>query len=333
MVAEGGRLLVVGGGVLGLAVAAAAAEDGWRVTLLEREDALCTVASGTSLAWANALAKRPASYAALSREGIKRHAAGSAAATEPWFTPMPADVRGVTVTEGGIVDVAAFARAHAGAIRDRGGIVRVGASVARIEADATGAVAVLGTGERVGADRVVLAAGVGTPALLRGHGALAPIDVVGPIGAIARVRAPASWSAGLTVGDELSARPSGAGELLLQSASLEEAIRDGSLPLDERACWRRLRAIASRHGLALEDDDLQGFGFAHRPQPVDGLPIAGWATDRLYVVVAHSGVTLAPVLGCLVAAELGGERQIELQGLRPPGSVPNDSDEEHIHGH
>src|SRR5688500_18859586 len=93
----GARLCVVGGGVLGLAVAADAAQAGWQVTLLERESALCRVASGASFAWANAHAKRPASYIALSREGLRRHAEGSAAGSEPWFTPMAAVAWGAQV--------------------------------------------------------------------------------------------------------------------------------------------------------------------------------------------------------------------------------------------
>lgn len=333
MAADGARLIVVGGGVLGLAVAADAAAAGWRVTLLEREDALCTVATGASFAWANALAKRPASYAALSRGGLRRHASASAASDEPWFMSMPADARGVRVAEGGVVDVAAFARAHSSAIRDLGGAIRVGASVVRIEADARGARALLDTGEAVDADRIVLAAGVGTPALLGGLGSLEPMDVLGPIGGLARVRRPRGWHGGLVLGDELSVRPGGDGELLLQSLSLEAALGAGSLPLDERVYWQQLREVAGRHGLPLRDDALLELRFAHRPQPTDGLPIAGWATERVYIVVAHSGVTLAPALGRLVTAELGGEAQPELQGFRPPGSVPNDSDKEHTHGH
>ncbi|MBV9004111.1 MAG: FAD-binding oxidoreductase [Solirubrobacterales bacterium] len=55
-----------------------------------------------------------------------------------------------------------------------------------------------------------------------------------------------------------------------------------------------------------------------RTIPGDLLPIAGWALDRLYVVATHSGVTLAPALGELVAAELlAGEEREELARFRP----------------
>jgi glycine/D-amino acid oxidase-like deaminating enzyme len=54
--------------------------------------------------------------------------------------------------------------------------------------------------------------------------------------------------------------------------------------------------------------------------PADGLPIVGPlpGLGRLYVAVMHSAVTLAPVVGRLVAQELvGGVRAPELEGVRP----------------
>ena len=45
---------------------------------------------------------------------------------------------------------------------------------------------------------------------------------------------------------------------------------------------------------------------AYRAMPADRLPIVGplpWL-DQLYLAVSHSGVTLAPVLGRLVAKEV-----------------------------
>jgi glycine/D-amino acid oxidase-like deaminating enzyme len=54
---------------------------------------------------------------------------------------------------------------------------------------------------------------------------------------------------------------------------------------------------------------LMGSVFSHceeaiRPMPQDGLPIVGWVEEGLYTVVTHSGVTLSPILGPLVAAEV-----------------------------
>lgn len=44
---------------------------------------------------------------------------------------------------------------------------------------------------------------------------------------------------------------------------------------------------------------------AHRVLPADGLPAIGWAADvGAYIVAAHSGVTLAPALAAVAAAEV-----------------------------
>eukprot|EP00955_Chlamydomonas_euryale_P099216 365203-Chlamydomonas_euryale.AAC.8 len=45
-------------------------------------------------------------------------------------------------------------------------------------------------------------------------------------------------------------------------------------------------------------------GVAYRPYPVDGHPLVGFAADGLYVCVTHSGMTLGPHLGRLVAGEV-----------------------------
>jgi glycine/D-amino acid oxidase-like deaminating enzyme len=51
---------------------------------------------------------------------------------------------------------------------------------------------------------------------------------------------------------------------------------------------------------------------AARPMPQDGLPVVGFVDDGLFAVVTHSGVTLAPFLAPLVAAELVHDVDLEL---------------------
>jgi len=54
--------------------------------------------------------------------------------------------------------------------------------------------------------------------------------------------------------------------------------------------------------------------------PADGLTVAGHVDDggRLYVVATHSGVTLAPLLGRIAAAEIVDETLNEVLGpFRP----------------
>ena len=57
-----------------------------------------------------------------------------------------------------------------------------------------------------------------------------------------------------------------------------------------------------------------------RPVPEDGYPIIGPAprAPDIHVAVTHSGVTLAPILGETVAAEVaGGQRVASLAPYRP----------------
>jgi glycine/D-amino acid oxidase-like deaminating enzyme len=51
---------------------------------------------------------------------------------------------------------------------------------------------------------------------------------------------------------------------------------------------------------------IEGVRIGIRPLPADGHSIVGWTgeAEGFYVVVTHSGVTLGPLLGELVAAEV-----------------------------
>ena len=65
--------------------------------------------------------------------------------------------------------------------------------------------------------------------------------------------------------------------------------------------------------------EAEGVGLARhtigwRPLPEDGFPVLGSsdATPGVYVAVMHSGITLAPLVGRLVASELLDDVQVEL---------------------
>jgi glycine/D-amino acid oxidase-like deaminating enzyme len=78
---------------------------------------------------------------------------------------------------------------------------------------------------------------------------------------------------------------------------------------------RLLGTFDDAHGVRLVDVRLGA-----RPMPADGLPVVGPVpgASGAYVAVMHSGVTLAPVVGRLVATELvDGVDAKELHGVRP----------------
>jgi glycine/D-amino acid oxidase-like deaminating enzyme len=106
---------------------------------------------------------------------------------------------------------------------------------------------------------------------------------------------------------------------------------DGSVLLGERSQETVARDLSQRHGRALLD---RAAGFlpvlrsarvarellAWRSMPADRLPIVGPVPglDKLYLAVTHSGVTLAPTLGRLVADEIAtGEQAWLLASFRP----------------
>jgi glycine/D-amino acid oxidase-like deaminating enzyme len=68
----------------------------------------------------------------------------------------------------------------------------------------------------------------------------------------------------------------------------------------------RIRGQAARYLPALADAEIESVSLCWRPMPQDEYPIIGFApgSATVYVTVTHSGVTLAPVIGELVAIEL-----------------------------
>lgn len=76
-------------------------------------------------------------------------------------------------------------------------------------------------------------------------------------------------------------------------------------------------------------------GVGMRPWPRDGHPLLGFTApgSGVYVAVSHSGVTLAPLLGELVAQEVAGERRAtELNPFRI-GREVGERDRAHVPPH
>jgi glycine/D-amino acid oxidase-like deaminating enzyme len=69
----------------------------------------------------------------------------------------------------------------------------------------------------------------------------------------------------------------------------------------------------------MADSELHEARVGVRPVPRDGLPLVGFTADvdNLYVVVSHSAVHLAPLLGRLAARELTLGPDHRLESFRP----------------
>jgi glycine/D-amino acid oxidase-like deaminating enzyme len=105
------------------------------------------------------------------------------------------------------------------------------------------------------------------------------------------------------------------GSVLVGERTQETVAAD---PSEEHA--RALLAQAARHFPALASVPVRRRTLAWRAMPADRLPIVGpvpWL-DSLYLAVTHSGVTVAPALGRLVAREVAaGEPDGLLSPFRP----------------
>jgi glycine/D-amino acid oxidase-like deaminating enzyme len=82
----------------------------------------------------------------------------------------------------------------------------------------------------------------------------------------------------------------------------------------------RMRAAAQRYLPGFTRAEFEGARICWRPMPLDGYPVLGVSPARpdVYLAITHSGVTLAPVIGELVAQEIVDGRLAEsLKDFRP----------------
>lgn len=115
-------------------------------------------------------------------------------------------------------------------------------------------------------------------------------------------------------------RPDGAGRIMLQSEHDEarftlESTREDTLPAAEAMIARAARLYPD-----LADTAPEAMRLSLRAIPGDGVSAVGPlpGIDGYYAAVTHSGVTLAPWLGRVVAAELtGGRTEETLKAFRP----------------
>jgi glycine/D-amino acid oxidase-like deaminating enzyme len=118
--------------------------------------------------------------------------------------------------------------------------------------------------------------------------------------------------------DGLMTRPEGGGRLLLHSDAIDARVRHDTttdpVPVEADELLDLARARL-RHA---ETAWVESVRVGIRALPRDRKPVVGPVRDGLYVVVTHSGITLAPALGELVAGELlDGQPAGALAGFRP----------------
>ena len=343
------HVIVVGAGIIGASIAWHLARDGARVTVVAEDNG--GVATPCSFAWINASWGNPefyyrfrhrsmAEWKRLAGElpglplswcgsiswdlppdrldayvtehgawgyGIERIDRAEISAREPHLTDIPDQA--LAVAEEGAVEPVAAARMLLADAEARGasivtaavrGLIRTGERI-------SGVVTSAGVIE---ADHVVLATGAGSAPLTATIGITLPIET--PAGLIVHSRPHPARLNGLVMANELHMRQTAEGRIIAGSDF------GGAAPgEDQHATAAALFDKIRRNLSDVPSLAMDFFTVGYRPTPKDGFPIIGNACDGLYIAVMHSGVTLAPLAGMLVAAEiLRGETDPMLASFR-----------------
>ncbi len=334
------RVIIIGAGIVGAALAFALGRQGAEVLVIAKGPGPATAAS---FGWAGASFHLGPAHFALRRESLAawhrfeaegapgldwqgclswefEGAALDAQASELaalGYPVEPVDAAGLRATlpflkqvpdkalsfpAEGAMDAGAMA---AGLLARAGARLFQGLTVRAIDAPGGQLRGVETDGGYFGADRVVVAAGTGAPALL------APLGVKLPLlprpGLILRTAPVAPRLGGILVGPFGELRQDREGHLHLPVATSHqsddaEAI-DGAAEALAAAALARLGAHFDLPGLACEQVSL-----GWRPVPEDGLPVLGPAgPDGLWLAGMHSGVTLAAGVAEGLAREIAGQ--------------------------
>ncbi|MCX4908979.1 FAD-binding oxidoreductase [Streptomyces sp. NBC_00878] len=174
-------------------------------------------------------------------------------------------------------------------------------------------------------DRLVLAAGRWTQRLAAQAGIDVPmVTDIGrgsqTVGLLGYSRSPEVDLRCVIHSPGLNLRPAAGGHAVLQALDLNADVDPADPPSADgniaSTLARRFSALLPNPGRAPEIDLRIGL----RSLPADGRTVAGYASpqSRVYCLVSHSGVTLAPVLGRLVATEITTDQEQGLLGAFRP---------------
>jgi glycine/D-amino acid oxidase-like deaminating enzyme len=217
---------------------------------------------------------------------------------------------------------ALLARGRAAGLR-----VRVNAEARELILGGSGGVTavLLGSCEELRSDVVVSCVGRWTESLLRLADVRIPMltpDPPGPrVAGLVVLTTRARRRLGCVISaDGLVIRPERDGRLLLHSDAHDEGIPGQTVP---ELAAEELVALLRTRIRGTQETGVEQARICVRALPADRLPVVGRALDGLYVVATHSGVTLAPAFGELVAGELLDDRDnAALAAFRPARFQP-----------
>ncbi|WP_337268207.1 NAD(P)/FAD-dependent oxidoreductase [Oryzifoliimicrobium ureilyticus] len=345
------RVVVVGGGIIGASVAWHLVNKGAEVVLISEIEG--GVATPASFAWINASWGNPEFYFRFRQRsmrmwhdiaaalpglpvqwcgglcwdlppteleayrvqhsawgyGIKMLDAPAISVREPALADIPEQA--LLVEEEGALEPVSATRMLMADAASRGARLMTGTVSGFIQAG--GRISGLVTSEGLlEADHIVLAAGAGSAALAATVGIDLPLKT--PPGLIVHSRPSPKILTGLVMADKLHMRQTAEGRIIA-GANFGGADPGDDADAAAQQLFSTLRA-------ALKNGDDLSFDFytvGYRPTPEDGLPIIGESIlSGLYLTILHSGVTLAPIVGDVCAAEiLSLETNVDLSPFRP----------------
>lgn len=237
------------------------------------------------------------------------------AAREPALALVPD--RALWFPQEGAVDPAHLARVLLADAAAAGATVLTGCPVLRLGTTGGRVTGVETAQGRIAADRVVLATGVATQALLAAEGLAFPM--LKRPGAMVRTAPVAPVLSSILASEGPEVRQEADGSILCPTSAAHqgdsaEAVTESPDRL-AAATMARLRAMFPRLDL-----HLAALTIADRPVPGDGLPCVGPVPGLkgLWMAVLHSGVTLGPLVAEGLAGELLEGRILpELAPFRP----------------
>ncbi len=221
--------------------------------------------------------------------------------------------------EDGWLDPVVYAHAMIAAARRLGAALHCGARVKEVETRAGRVVGVrTEDGRRFPAEIVVNCAGRWANDAVLDEGLRIPLA---PTVGFLVFTPPVATSLGRVLGSPIiDARPDGAGRLMLHRSEIDATLAPETRPSPDmpEACELVQRAIRVLPSIGPAQPEAARI--AIRPIPKDQLSAIGpvLRVEGYYVAITHSGVTLSPFLGALVADEIAHRRErAELAPFRP----------------
>ncbi len=226
-------------------------------------------------------------------------------ALEPDLVPPPGVALAAFFPAEGYADVPLLVGTLARTAERAGATIRTGCRVAEV-VHSGGRVAGIVTehGERIGADMVVSCVGRWSEEFARVAGFHLPMEpTVGML--VVTAAAPVRLHAVLN-SPAINVRPDGGGRLRLQAVEFDSITTPDTptIPLPETAHRVYERAVSVLPTLAGTPIEAALVGV--RAIPGDGYPVIGPVpgAEGLYIACTHSGVTMGPLIGRIVAREI-----------------------------